>query len=82
MCVPTLVCGYSVKAKGIAADLFGDYHNYVLPVQEIKSEQDLTDAFIGLLENQDSIRRHLVNIMPGYIESAHEAGRVFLDVSK
>jgi polysaccharide pyruvyl transferase WcaK-like protein len=82
MCVPTLVCGYSVKAKGIAADLFGAYQNYVLPVQEIKSEHDLTNAFIWLLENQDSIRRHLGKIMPGYIESAQEAGRVFLDVSK
>lgn len=34
-CVPTLVIGYSVKAKGIAKDIFGTYENYVLPVQSL-----------------------------------------------
>ena len=31
--VPTLVVGYSVKAKGIAKDIFGTYENYVIPVK-------------------------------------------------
>ena len=30
-CVPTLVVGYSVKARGIARDLFGTEEGYVLP---------------------------------------------------
>ena len=43
--VPALVTGYSVKAKGIAADIFGSYDNYVCPVQELKNENDLTACF-------------------------------------
>lgn len=35
-CIPTLVVGYSVKAKGIAKDLFGTYEGYTLPVQSLK----------------------------------------------
>lgn len=34
-CVPTLVVGYSVKARGIARDLFGTEDHYVLPVQNL-----------------------------------------------
>ena len=37
--VPTLVISYSVKAKGIAKDIFGDYKDYVLPVQELKGKK-------------------------------------------
>ncbi len=33
--VPTLVVGYSVKARGIARDIFGDEEHYVLPVQSL-----------------------------------------------
>lgn len=40
--VPTLVVGYSVKARGIARDLFGTEKNYVLPVQLLRKEEDLT----------------------------------------
>ena len=43
--VPTLVLGYSVKAKGIATDLFGDYKGYVLPVQELKSSDEVFNGF-------------------------------------
>ena len=38
-CVPTLVIGYSVKSKGIAKDLFGDYRNYVISKDELTSEE-------------------------------------------
>lgn len=44
-CVPTLVAGYSVKARGIAKDLFGSEENYVLPVQSLKNKDDLVKGF-------------------------------------
>ncbi len=34
--IPTLVVGYSVKARGIARDLFGDEEQYSLSVQRLK----------------------------------------------
>ena len=67
-CVPTLVIGYSVKAKGIAKDIFGTYENYVLPVQSLKDEKDLINAFEWMRSNEDSIRKHLINFIPKYKE--------------
>ncbi|MBQ2414263.1 MAG: polysaccharide pyruvyl transferase family protein [Rikenellaceae bacterium] len=69
-CVPTLVVGYSVKAKGIAKDIFGTHENYVLPVQSLTRENDLTNAFDWIYKNEDQIRKHLQAIMPEYRDRA------------
>lgn len=69
-CVPTLVIGYSVKAKGIAKDIFGTYENYVLPVQSLSNEDDLINAFEWIKDNEDEIRNHLEKFMPSYKEKA------------
>lgn len=69
-CVPTLVVGYSVKAKGIAKDIFGTYDNYVIPVQSLQNKEDLTNSFKWLQENETSIKNHLNNFMPEYCERA------------
>ena len=73
-CVPTLVVGYSVKAKGIAKDIFGTYENYVLPVQSLQNEDDLMKAYQWLSDREDEIRTHLKDFMPSYIEKAWMAG--------
>ena len=69
-CVPTLVVGYSVKAKGIAKDIFGTYENYVLPVQSLSQEEDLTNAFDWIYQREDQIRTHLQTMMPKYRDRA------------
>lgn len=74
-CVPTLVVGYSVKARGIARDLFGTEENYVLPVQSLKQKDDLKKGFQWLTDREEEIRKHLKEIMPGYQEMARKAGR-------
>lgn len=74
-CVPTLVVGYSVKARGIAKDLFGTDENYVIPVQSLKEEKDLLEAFKWLQNNETSVRTHLCGFIPEYVtrlESVHE----------
>ena len=43
--VPTLVVGYSVKACGIAKDIFGTEDNYVIPVQSLTHENELVKGF-------------------------------------
>lgn len=73
-CIPTLVVGYSVKAKGIARDIFGTYENYVIPVQSLYNEDDLTKAFQWLCDYENDIRTHLQQFMPLYIEKAWQAG--------
>lgn len=72
--VPTLVVGYSVKARGIARDIFGTEDNYVLPVQSMTQPDELTDAFRWLKEHENSIRQHYSSFMPEYISR--------IDVSK
>ena len=78
-CVPTLVVGYSVKARGIAKDLFDDIKHYVLPVQSLKEPEDLSAAFAWINDHKDDIRMHLERVMPEYkkrmqvaIEAVHK----------
>jgi len=73
--VPTLAVGYSVKARGIARDIFGSEKNYVIPVQSLEHENDLVDAFKYIQENEESIRKHLQDFMPSYIKKAWQAGK-------
>lgn len=72
-CVPTLVVGYSVKARGIARDLFGSEEGYVLPVQQLREKDDLTNAFQALYSHKEEIRKHLTDMMPGYIRGIDAA---------
>lgn len=65
--VPTLVVGYSVKARGIAQDIFGTEENYVLPVQSMTQPEELTNAFRWLMEHENAIRQHYQTFMPEYI---------------
>ena len=69
-CIPTLVVGYSVKALGIAKDLFGTTENYVVPTQGLKTGNELLEAFIWLDENKSQVRMHLEEIMPQYTASS------------
>ena len=73
-CVPTLVVGYSVKAAGIAQDLFGSAEHYVLPVQSLKDPQDLVPGFQWLMEQENSIREHLQKKIPDYQKQALQTG--------
>ncbi len=75
MGVPTLVAGYSVKARGIARDLFGTEENYVLPVQSLEKKDDLTKGFQWLLSHEKEVREKLGEVMPGYKERALETGK-------
>ncbi len=65
--VPTLVMGYSVKARGIARDLFGGEEHYVLPVQALERPADLTEAFKWLQAHESEIRSRYRSVMPTYI---------------
>ncbi len=57
-CVPTLVIGYSVKSKGIAEYLFGDYKDYVIPYNDL-TPSSLNSLFKQLYVNRNDIKKHL-----------------------
>lgn len=67
--VPTLVVGYSVKAKGIATDLFGSAEHYVVPVQTLIRADILYEAFVWMHLREQQIRNHLNDIMREYISN-------------
>lgn len=80
--VPTFVLGYSVKAKGIATDLFGDYKHYVLPVQELKSPDEIFNEFKWIQQNRDTIRAKLETVIPEYKKKAESAADDLISCSK
>lgn len=81
-CVPTLVIGYSVKARGIAKDIFENYEEYVLPAQEIENSVQLVNAFKNLYNKKEQIREYLERKMPNYIQRAYKGRDVILKMIK
>lgn len=78
--VPTLVVGYSVKARGIAKDLFGTEDKYVIPVQELQDSMTLVETFRWLDNNYKNIRKHLKEIMPQYMSEGYKAKEKVLEL--
>lgn len=81
-CVPTLVVGYSVKALGIARDLFGSEEHYVLPVQVLEEKEELIRAYDWTMDREEEIRGRLERIMPQYCAKAGEAGEEIRELWK
>ena len=65
-CIPTLVVGYSIKARGIAKDIFGSDENYVVSAQSLSEKDDLVKAYKWLSHNELSISNYLREKMPSY----------------
>ena len=71
-CIPTLVLGYSVKSKGIATDIFGKYENYVLPVSDILSSNDILNHFKYFETHHGQIKKHLETFIPEYKHKCYQ----------
>lgn len=70
--VPTLVVGYSVKARGIAKDIFGTEENYVIPVQSLTLGNELVEGFHWLVAHEADIKEHYAEMMPNYIGKVYQ----------
>lgn len=81
-CVPTLVLGYSVKARGIARDIFGREDGYVIPTQNLATGMDLTNAFIKIEKNKQAIESHLRAMMDDYKAKALKTGEYLFENNK
>ena len=62
--------GYSVKARGIARDLFGDEEKYVLPVQTITRNDNLLEKFRWIFQNEEVIKKQLICQIPKFIKKS------------
>lgn len=65
-CIPTIVIGYSVKSKGIAKDLFGDYEKYVIANENLTFSK-LKDSFQYIEKNALTLKKELKKKMEIYI---------------
>lgn len=74
--VPTIVLGYSVKARGIARDIWGTDENYVKPVLSLKNDMEMINSLSWMLEHEVEMKSHLERIMPSYIERLGVAKKV------
>ncbi len=80
--VPSLALGYSVKAKGIAKDIFGTDEHLVLPVQTFNNSDATVNGFKYLLDNEENLRKTLKEVMPLYIEKAKLSAEAFKELLK
>ncbi len=80
--VPTLALGYSVKAKGIARDIFGSEENLVLPVQTFDDPEATVRGFEYLIKHEDELRAKLHEVMPEYKEKAKISGRILKELTE
>lgn len=65
--VPTLVVGYSVKARGIARDLFGDESGHVVAASELRDPDELARAFARTVAREDELAAHYAATLPAYM---------------
>ncbi len=71
--VPALALGYSIKARGIANDLFGS-ELCVHGIDEIQSGADLIACFEELEANRENMKKVLDERIPQTVELAYSAG--------
>lgn len=57
--VPTLAVGYSIKSRGIAKDIFGDYKNYVFDSNNLDDYDMFLEKFLYIVEHEKEICRIL-----------------------
>ena len=81
-CVPTLVIGYSVKAKGIARDLFGDDAGHLIPVQELSGEGELIAAYDALMARAQQESEFLTERIPVYTAGREAILSAILNLAK
>lgn len=77
--VPAFAFGYSIKARGIAKDLFGE-ELCVKGVDKITCGADLTACFEELCEQKDKMKKILDEKIPGTIAAAYSAGEALKNI--
>jgi polysaccharide pyruvyl transferase WcaK-like protein len=76
--VPAFSIGYSVKSRGINRDLFG-HEEWTAHFSELTGQR-LADRLTHLLGEEDPVRSHLTNVIPGYTEKAWLNGQYLCEM--
>lgn len=76
--VPTLSIGYSVKARGIAKDLFGNEEGMTISIKKIgENPSYLLELYDNLYDKKEYISSKLQTIIPTYSKMALTSGDAF-----
>ena len=78
-CVPAFAIGYSVKAKGIAKDLFGE-ELCVKGVDKITCGTDMIRCFEELCENREAMKRILEEKITQTVAASYSAGEALKNI--
>jgi polysaccharide pyruvyl transferase WcaK-like protein len=78
--VPTLAIGYSVKARGIAGDLFGSEDGMTVSIKEIGGSNKLTMAYQRIYDSGEEMKQRLIEIMPEYKKKALISGEKLKEI--
>lgn len=77
-CVPTIVVGYSIKAQGLALDLFGTTDHFVIMRDDISDDQCLLRSVEYVLSHREAIKGQLEKVIPEYRQQAVRAAELLL----
>lgn len=80
--VPTLAIGYSIKARGIALDLFGKEEGMTVPIKSLADGQSLIKAYDSLLNSRIELSKQLNETMPEYKQKALISSQALLNLIK
>lgn len=79
-CVPTICIGYSMKARGIAKDVYG-HLDWLIPGSDlVKAPSILCDRLVSLCDQESTIRSRLEHVNPMFQLRAREAAGRLLEI--
>jgi colanic acid/amylovoran biosynthesis protein len=77
--VPTICIGYSVKARGIAQDVYG-HLDWLVKGQALADPAFLCERMVSLSDQEAAIRSHLEQVKPIFRQRARDAARHLMDI--
>lgn len=78
--VPTICIGYSLKAKGIAKDVYGHLDWYIDGKELIKAPDMLIERLKNILEQEIALRSYIASVNPVLQERARDASKRFIEM--
>jgi polysaccharide pyruvyl transferase WcaK-like protein len=79
--VPTLCIGYSLKARGIAQDVYG-HLDWLVRGEELDDPSALCDRLVSLGEQEEAIRSHLERVNPEFRRRVRAAAQRFVELTR
>lgn len=79
--VPTICVGYSIKARGIAKDVYGNI-DWLVDSKELVDDPGILAArLLSLWRCENDVRSHLADVLPIFRDRARKATRLVVDIA-